>query len=326
MGLTGLALVLFVLGHMVGNLLIFAGPEAINGYAEFLHEVGHGMLIWVARAGLLLVFSIHMFLAFLIRAENKRARPVAYDSHAPQVSNWASRHMLLSGLVILVFVLYHIAHFTMGWTDLSHDWRFQLDEKRPHYVDVFSMVVFGFRDPYIAVFYLVAQLLLATHLWHGASSWFQSVGLNRRPWRSRTSYFGPLVALVVFVGNCSIPTAIQLGYGLSHLKEMDPNYKIPNTIVQHTMGNVWPTEDEDGESGKGPATSLPSPPKGEPLKAGDLKKGGPTPKLTRPILGPGQTSGKGERAPMKKEMGKEPGKKEAPLKTESKDQPKAGNP
>lgn len=279
MGITGLLLVLFVLGHMTGNLLIFVGPEAINSYAEFLHEAGHGLLIWVARGGLLALFAIHLFLAFVIRAENKKARPVDYANHKPQVSDWAARHMLLSGLVILIFVLYHLAHFTFGITDFSHDWLFHIDPKRPHYYDVFAMVIFGFREPIIAVFYLVAQIVLATHLWHGASSWFQSVGLNRRSWRSVTAWFGPVLALVVFLGNSSIPIAVQAGYGSAYLKSIDPKdgRKVPNTMVNYTMGNVYPEEEENKDKSKASGGAAVAPP-ASPMRMDGTFEGKDSPK------------------------------------------------
>ena len=211
-GVTGALLILFVLGHMAGNLLIFLPPEAINGYAEFLHEAGHGALIWLARAGLILLFVIHLGVTIALKYENKKARPIGYAAHDPQVSGWASRHMLLTGIVVLLFVIYHIMHFTLGLTDSSTGWRTLVEgPSRPHYVDVHSMVVHGFRDPYIASFYILCQVVLGLHLWHGGSSLFQSLGINRGPWRAFTAWVGPVVAVVVVAGNCSIPLAIQAG-------------------------------------------------------------------------------------------------------------------
>ncbi len=308
MGVTGLLLVLFVLGHMTGNLLIFLGPDAINTYAEFLKEAGHGVAIWVARAGLLALFLVHIVLAFMIRADNQKARPVGYQNHEPQVSDWASRHMLLTGLVILIFVLYHLAHFTLGWTDFSHDWLYPLDPKRPHYFDVYAMVVFAFRDIFITVFYIVAQAVLATHLWHGASSWFQSLGLNRNSWRSGTAWVGPLVALIVFVGNCSIPLAIQAGYGMAHMKAIDPKdgRKIPITIVNYTMGNVYPEEDEqkkDTSTRKsGAGLAAPDTLEGTPAFKKDVESGKIDLQKIRPKMGGGGFKGKDGAG--KKGMGK----------------------
>lgn len=211
-GITGGLLALFVLGHMAGNLLIFLPPEAINGYAEFLHEAGHGALIWLARAGLLAALVIHLGVTMSLKLENRKARPIDYAANDPQVSGWASRHMLLTGVVILLFVVYHIMHFTLGLTDNSAEWRRLVEgPKRPHYLDVHTMVVVGFRDPTIASFYILCQMALGLHLWHGCSSMFQSLGINRGPWRTATAWVGPVIAVAVVAGNCSIPLAIQAG-------------------------------------------------------------------------------------------------------------------
>lgn len=209
-GLTGALMIAFVLGHMTGNLLIFLPPEAINSYAEFLHEAGHGALIWLSRLGLITIFVVHIGLTISLKYENKKARPIAYAAHQPLASNWASRHMLLTGLVVMLFVIYHLLHFTAGLTDHSADWRRPIGGPgRPHLLDVHSMVVKGFQDPYIASFYIVCQIVLGMHLWHGGSSLFQSLGINRGFWKRITAWAGPVVAVVVVAGNCSIPIAIQ---------------------------------------------------------------------------------------------------------------------
>ncbi len=240
MGVTGLLLVGFVLGHMTGNLLIFQGPEALNGYAEFLHEAGHGMLVWLARIGLLAIFAVHLVLAFILRGENRKARPIAYHTDTALVSNWASRHMFLTGLVILVFVIYHIAHFTLGVTDISSSFRVRLEgSSRPHLLDVYAMVIKGFQNPFVSAFYILCQVILAAHLWHGATSWFQSVGLNRSKWRCYTILVGPLIALVVVVGNCSIPVAVLAGLGKSYevqkYEKMEARYGIKPVTLGEAM-------------------------------------------------------------------------------------------
>lgn len=253
MGVTGLLLLGFVLGHMTGNLLIFQGPDALNGYAEFLHEAGHGMLVWVARLGLIALFGIHLILAFILRGENKKARPIAYHTDTALVSNWASRHMFLSGLVILVFLVYHIAHFTLGVTDISSSFRVKLEGSgRPHLLDVYAMVVKGFQNPFVSAFYILCQLILATHLWHGASSWFQSVGLNRSKWRSCTNLVGPIIAIVVVVGNASIPVAVLAGLGKNYevqkYKEMEARYGIKQVSLGESMKE---SEAKNGGRAKG---------------------------------------------------------------------------
>ncbi|MGL4549902.1 MAG: succinate dehydrogenase cytochrome b subunit [Gemmataceae bacterium] len=241
-GLTGLALVGFVLGHMSGNLLVFAGPDALNSYAQKLKSLGP--LLWVVRAGLLAVFVLHVALALRLTAANRAARPDRYVYDDVLQASWASRHMWLTGLALLAFLAYHLAHFTLG---LTHAAETQSTPSGPvlvdkHYLDltevkqggktyvpapsvnlsahghgdeyrhdVYSMVVSGFKVPYIAGLYLVSMLLLALHLWHGASSMFQSLGASSAGWKKWLVYVGPAVAAAVLLGNCSIVVAVMSG-------------------------------------------------------------------------------------------------------------------
>jgi succinate dehydrogenase / fumarate reductase cytochrome b subunit len=211
MGVTGVLLVLFVLGHMTGNLLIFAGRDAINEYARFLHEAGHGALIWVARLGLLAVFVTHMSLAFILRAENRMARPVRYVVEDTVQASWASRNMMLTGIVMLLFLIYHIAHFTLGATDPATFKGAFEPRGEQKLEDVYQMVVKGFQQPVVAGLYLLAQLALCVHLWHGAGSWMQSLGLNRGKLRQTSRLVGPVIALAVLAGNTLIVLACLLG-------------------------------------------------------------------------------------------------------------------
>ncbi len=218
MAVTGLLLICFVLAHMAGNLLIFAGKDALNGYAHALEE--KPPLLWTARVILLAIFVLHIVLGIRLTRDNMRARPVRYVCEGTIQANWASRHMLLTGLVILAFVIYHLLHFTLGITDPTHFKRNTLDvplyrpldpAARPEY-DVAAMVVGGFRQPLVSLAYVVATVFLALHLWHGATSWFQSLGLNGRGYDKVINRVGPVIALIVLIGNCSIPLAILAGY------------------------------------------------------------------------------------------------------------------
>jgi succinate dehydrogenase / fumarate reductase cytochrome b subunit len=217
MAMTGLALIGFVLVHMAGNLLIFAGKDAVNSYARHLEDLGG--LLWVARALLLAIFVLHLLLAFRLTRENWIARPIGYYRDATVKANWASRHMMLTGLVILAFVIYHLLHFTFGVVDNEdfkyHPPAYRLHEgANPYTPDVARMVTRSFSpDKWpIAVSYILAQLFLGLHLWHGGSSWFQSLGLNRKRSAWLVGLVGPILAILVVVGNCSIPLAILLGY------------------------------------------------------------------------------------------------------------------
>jgi succinate dehydrogenase / fumarate reductase cytochrome b subunit len=209
MAVTGLLLIGFVLAHMAGNLLIFAGKDALNAYAHALEEKPG--LLWAARVILLAIFVLHIALGVRLTWQNREARPVRYVCEDTVQANWASRHMLLTGLLILAFVVYHLLHFTLGVTDPSNfKYRLPLDPQK--YRDVAAMVVGGFRQPAVTLAYVVAMVFLALHLWHGAASWFQSLGLNGRGYDKVINWVGPAVALVVLIGNCSIPLAILAGY------------------------------------------------------------------------------------------------------------------
>lgn len=206
MALTGLGLMLFVIAHMSGNLLIYLGKDALNEYAQGL--TAHPFLLWSARSGLLAIFLIHLFFALRTNQENESARPIRYVHEDTIQASWASRHMMLTGLVILAFVIYHLLHFTFGYIDASN-FKYTLEPKEG---DVAGMVIAGFRQPWIAVSYIVAQIFLGLHLWHGGSSWLQHLGLNGRGYDAVINHVGAVVAAVVVAGNCSIPLVILLGW------------------------------------------------------------------------------------------------------------------
>lgn len=213
MAATGLALLGFVVAHMVGNLQVFAGPEKLNAYAATLQ--GLGPILWVLRLGLLGVFVLHVATAFRIWRENRAARPVPYAVVVPSASTYASRTMIWSGFIVLAFVVYHLAHFTFGVVQPEH---FHLTD--PSYADpssgatrhdVYAMVVRGFRSPVVALTYVAAQVLLGLHISHGASSVFQTLGCTSPRLECAKRAAGPLLAGVIVAGNCSIPLSILLG-------------------------------------------------------------------------------------------------------------------
>jgi succinate dehydrogenase / fumarate reductase cytochrome b subunit len=203
---------------MAGNLLIFAGRGPLNDYAHALES--KPALLWLARVVLLALFVLHIVLGVRLTWQNQAARPVRYVYEDTVQANWASRHMLLTGLVILAFVVYHLLHFTFGVTDRGH-FKYNTGAvplyqpkdpgAAPEY-DVAAMVVGGFQQPLVSLAYVVAQVFLGLHLWHGAASWFQSLGLNCPGCARFIHGLGPAVALVVVAGNCSIPLAILLGF------------------------------------------------------------------------------------------------------------------
>lgn len=203
---TGAVLAFFVLGHMAGNLQIFLGPDTFNTYAATLQ--GMPGPLWAARLALLAALLIHIAGNLKLEARNRAARPVAYAAMQPIQSSLYSRTMLLSGGVLLAFIVYHLAHFTLG---LIHPGFHSLTDSEGRH-DVYSMVVLGFRAPLVAIPYLVAMALLFMHLAHGVASLFQTFGLRTPTWRDGIDLFGRLFAIGVVAGNVAIVVACLAGF------------------------------------------------------------------------------------------------------------------
>jgi succinate dehydrogenase / fumarate reductase, cytochrome b subunit len=212
MAVTGFFLFLFVVGHMVGNLQVFLAPEAINRYGHFLQ--GNLELVWPARIGLLVLLSLHIWSAVRLTLENRAARPVPYGDYNPVGSTYASRTMLMSGLILFCFIVYHLLHYTLQVQAINLTGQnfvgFEDPEKRH---DIFKMLVVGFNNPVVAGFYIVGMALLCLHLSHGVSSMFQSIGWTNQAYRKYLDLGAHAVAALIFVGYTSIPVAILLGYG-----------------------------------------------------------------------------------------------------------------
>lgn len=205
-GLTGALLVLFVIGHLLGNLQIYLGPDAINDYAVFLKS--KPSLLWGVRLGLLAILIIHIAGIARLTNANRAARPEAYAVKHPVKSTVFSRTMVLSGLILLAFIVYHLAHFTIG---IAHPEYYHLVDSQGRH-DVFSMMVLGFRNPLIAGAYILAMGLLGMHLAHGILSVFQTMGWNRPKFKPLLEAGGRLLALLIVLGNISIPLVCLLGW------------------------------------------------------------------------------------------------------------------
>ena len=204
--LTGIILILFVIGHLLGNLQIFLGPEWINSYSQHLRNLGP--LLWLIRAFLLITVIVHIYATIRLAIDNRRARPERYRERDYVKATFASRHMVLSGLIVLAFIIYHLAHFTVRVTDR----RFALLKADPlGQYDVYSMMVYGFQNPFVSAFYVLGLFLLALHLSHGSSSFFQSLGLNNQKLAPRLALGGRIFAWALFLGYISIPIAVLLG-------------------------------------------------------------------------------------------------------------------
>lgn len=204
--LTGFLLFGFVIVHMLGNLQIFLGPDALNSYAKALKS--NPVLLWGARLGLLAVALLHIVTTIRLTAENRAARPIRYSSGKPAVAaSFASRTLIVSGLILLAFIIFHLAHFTLGLVDASY-LAFRDVEGRH---DVYTMVLEGFSNPLVSLFYIVAVGLLCLHLSHGVSSMFQSLGLRNKALTGGFDKFAKAVAAILFLGNCAIVIAAWAG-------------------------------------------------------------------------------------------------------------------
>ena len=205
MAVTGVVLFGFVLMHMTGNLKAFQGAEKINGYGEWLREVGypllpHGFALWGTRIVLLAAVGLHILSAVQLTRMNRRARPTAYGRRQAVQLDYASRTMRWSGFLIAGYVVYHLMHFTIG---NAHG-----DFVRG---DVYHNLVTGFQNPLIAGLYVVINILLGIHLYHGLWSMFQSLGLNHPTYNRLRRHFAVVFAVIVTLGFVSVPISVQLG-------------------------------------------------------------------------------------------------------------------
>ena len=211
MAFSGLVLFLFVVVHMIGNLQIFLGPDTINEYGHFLQTKQE--LVWMTRIGLLLMLILHLWAAIKLSAENRAARPQRYGEYKSPGSSYASRTMLLSGLLIFTFVIYHLLHFTVqteGINFANTDFRTLQDAKERH--DIYNMMVIGFQQPIVSIFYIISMALLSLHLSHGVASMFQSFGWKNRKYSLFIDRFALVAAAVLIVGYSSIPIAVLTGF------------------------------------------------------------------------------------------------------------------
>ena len=200
MASTGVVLVVYVIGHMVGNLQVYGGPEGINAYGRFLHTFVHGQAIWIARIVLLAAVLLHIWSATSLTLTSRKARAVGYRERQWTESTYASRTMRWGGVIILLFVIYHILHFTTGAV-------------HPDFVpgDVYHNFVAGFRVVPVSIAYIVAMIALGLHLRHGVWSMFQTLGVSH-PRYMRAAHVGAwIVAIAVTIGNISFPLAVLAG-------------------------------------------------------------------------------------------------------------------
>jgi succinate dehydrogenase / fumarate reductase cytochrome b subunit len=200
MAITGAILFLFVIGHMLGNLQVFEGPDKLNAYGHFLHGVPE--ILWAVRVTLIASVILHIWASVLLAVRKTQARPVDYAKRENVASSYASRTMFWSGPIVLAFVVYHLLHLTAGVIRPSGDFREG---------DVYHNVVAGFQVWYVSAWYIFSMILLAFHIRHGAWSMFQSVGINHPRHTPILKKAAAALAVIIAAGYISIPLSILLG-------------------------------------------------------------------------------------------------------------------
>ena len=205
MAVTGLLMLLFIIGHMLGNMSLFFGPASINAYAAHLRDLG--LLFWLERLVMIGVAGVHIGLGIILTLENWASRPEGYAQRKYVRSSLFSRTMIYSGLVILVFGIFHVFHFTVG--AINSEAAHLVDASGRH--DVYSMVVANFQQAGLAILYVAAMVAVLFHMSHGIGSLFQTIGWNNDQTLTGVQKTGRIVAIVLFVGFIAVPLSIVLG-------------------------------------------------------------------------------------------------------------------
>ena len=199
MALTGAIGVGYLAAHVSGNLLVFAGPEKINTYAALLKS--NPGLLWTARTILIVAVLLHIIAAYQLARTSQKSRPISYKRWRAVGSDFASRTMCWTGPLVGLFIIYHLLHFTLGTVHPSFDER-----------NVYHNVISGFQVWYVSAIYIIAMLALSLHLYHGAWSMFESLGINHLKYNRLIRVLATVVTVVVVVGFISIPVAVLLGF------------------------------------------------------------------------------------------------------------------
>lgn len=205
MAVSGLILYGFVIGHMVGNMKVYFGPEAFNHYAEGLRTLGdpifgRGQLLWIARIILLAAVGIHILAVVQLYVKSKKARKHAYKKYNPDEFSYASRTMLWGGLAILAFVIFHLLDLT--WGTVNPNFR---------HGDAYHNFVTTFQRVPVSLAYIAAMIPLGMHLYHGFWSMLQTLGANNPKYNRLRRPIALTLALAIVLGNISFPIAVLLG-------------------------------------------------------------------------------------------------------------------
>ena len=249
MALTGFVLALFVLGHMLGNLQIFLGPDTINAYAFKLHHALPTALLWTVRLFLIICVAIHLWSAITLTLDNRKARPEHYSVKKSVQATYAAKTMRMSGIILLAFIVFHIAHYTarvipgkeyneqIADVVLMKDGKPVIENGQPVMTfDVYNMTIAGFQVWWVSAFYILAAGLLCLHLAHGVSSMFQTLGLRNKNWRKFLDRFSLAYGLVVFIGFAVIPAAVLSGV----LKKTDKvnDFEAIETVNSNLLNDI----------------------------------------------------------------------------------------
>jgi succinate dehydrogenase / fumarate reductase cytochrome b subunit len=195
MAVTGLVMVAFLILHVLGNLQMFAGPLKINEYSAGLRRLGP--LLWLARGGLLVSLILHVIAAYQLTQRKRLARPVEYAERDSQVSTFAARTIRWGGVVVLVFIVLHLLHFTFGTIHPAFDHK-----------DVYGNVVAAFQVWWVALLYLIAMVVVGLHLYHGTWSSLRTLGLTRPSADPLKRRVVTVLAWAIFLGFSIIPIAV----------------------------------------------------------------------------------------------------------------------
>ena len=207
MAVTGVVMFGWILAHMAGNLKIFFGPEKYQAYADWLRVMGAPLLpheagLWIARVVTLLVIVFHIHSAYSLTVMNRLARPIAYRDRDYVASSYASRTMRWGGAIVLLYIIYHLLHLT---------WGKPVSPAEFIHGDVYHNVVAGFQVWWVSAIYILANVALGFHLFHGLWSMFNSLGIDHPRITGLKRAFATAFAIIVTVGNVSIPVAVMLG-------------------------------------------------------------------------------------------------------------------
>lgn len=206
MAVTGLVLVLFLLGHMAGNLQMYLGQDKMNTYAETLQALGG--LLWLVRAVLLLCLVLHVITSIKLKYDNYTARPEQYSMKKYVRASLSSRTMIWTGIMIFLFLTYHLLHFTILVTNPIYGDLIDLTGRH----DVYSMVILGYQNVLISVVYIAAMILLGFHLFHATESMFQTLGVNHEKYNPFIHGLSLVLAVVIMVGFISVPVGVLFGW------------------------------------------------------------------------------------------------------------------